>query len=152
MKHSALRMASVTALILCGCGKDPNQPALVPMSGKVMLDDQPLAGAQVTFIPVGITKGSGATGRTNADGVYQLTAVRGGAGAVPGEYRVAISKRAMPDGSDPPADSKLPPIESPAREMLAPQYSDAQQSKLTATVPPEGGTKDFQLKTATKSR
>ena len=152
MKSRARRIVWVAALVLCGCSKDPNQPALVPLSGQVTLDDQPLAGAEVSYVPVGATKGAGSTGRTNADGVYQLTAVRGGAGVVPGEYRVAISKRVMPDGSDFPADSKVPPIESPARQLLAPEYSDPQRSRLRATVPADGGTKDFHLKTATKSR
>jgi hypothetical protein len=152
MTQPALRMAWVAALVLCGCSKDPNQPALVPMSGKVTLDNQPLAGAQVRFTPVGTTKGNGSTGRTDGDGVYQLTAVHGGTGAVPGEYRVVISKRLMPDGSDLPADSKLPPIESPAREVLGPEYSDPEQSRLTATVPAEGGTKDFHLKSTKKPR
>jgi hypothetical protein len=152
MKKPILRFCCVILLVLCGCGKDPNQPDLVPMSGKVLLDDQPLAGADITFIPVGGTKGSGSTGRTDAEGVYKLTAIRGGSGAVPGEYRVVISKRVMSDGSDFPANSKLPPIESPAKETLSPEYSDRQQSKLTATVPAQGETKDFQLKASKKPR
>jgi hypothetical protein len=87
-------------VLVGGCAKDPNQPQLVPMTGKVTLDDQPLAGALITFIPIGATRGSGATGQTGPDGVYQLTSTRGGAGVVPGEYRVVISKPVMPDGSD----------------------------------------------------
>jgi hypothetical protein len=152
MRNRALRATWITLLVLGGCGKDPNQAALVHFSGKVTLDDLPLAGAQVTFFPVGTTRGSGATGRTDRDGAYQLTASRGGAGVVPGEHRVVISKLVMPDGSDFPADSKLPPIESPARETLLPEYSDPQRTTLTATVPAGGGAKDFPLKTPKKPR
>ncbi len=141
-------IAGLMVLGLGGCSKDPK---LVPVTGTVTLDKKPLSGALVTFVPMGSTPGTGSFGRTKADGTYQLVAYRGGAGAVAGQYKVTISKRVMADGSDLPENSEVPPIEAQARETL-PQYSDADQTTLTATVPPAGGTIDFPLKKARGSR
>jgi hypothetical protein len=129
---------------LAGCGESSGRPSLVPVSGTVSLDDKPLSGAVVTFIPAGSTPGGMVTARTGQDGQYTLKS-RNGSGAPPGEYRVVISKRKMPDGSDVPADDPTPPIQSPARETL-PLYSDQNNPTLGATVPPDGGTIHFPLK------
>lgn len=130
-----------------GCSRGGTDgPKQVPVSGAVTLDGKPLASATITFAPVGNTKGAGASGRTNKDGRYQLTYLRGGMGAPAGQYRVAVSKRVMPDGKDVPEDDKTPPIESPARETLPPLYSSEQDTTLSATVPEAGGTIDFALK------
>lgn len=144
-----LRCGMIIGLTLTvgGCGKelDPNEALLKPVSGTVTLDGQPLARAKISFIPTGDTKGQGGEGVTGENGTYKLTTYRGGTGAVPGNYKVIISKRLMPDGSEVPLDDKTPPIESPAREILPPTYSNQQTSKLTATVPATGGTVDFPL-------
>lgn len=137
----------LAAVAWLGCsGGDPNEPKQFPVSGTVTLDGKPLAKATVTFTPVGNTRGAGATGKTDQEGRYQLTYLRGKMGAPAGQYRVAISKRVMPDGKDVPDDDKTPPIESPARETLPPRYSSEQDSTLSATVPEGGGTLDFALK------
>jgi hypothetical protein len=133
-------------LVVCGCGQDANAPKLVPVSGTVTLDDKPLSGAVLTFTPTGDTRGGGATGRTGPDGKYTLKEPRGGSGAVAGAYKVVISKRVMPDGSDVPADYNVPEMDSPARETLPAHYSSPEQTTLIKTVPPEGGTVDFALK------
>jgi hypothetical protein len=131
-------------LILFGCtGKDPAGPKLVPVSGAVSLNGKPVAGATVTFVPAGDTKGFGSKGKTDVDGKYSLTGNRGGAGAVPGNYKVTISKRVMPDGSEP--DEDVPVMESPARETLPSKYSMGGQTTLTAIVPESGGAVDFKL-------
>lgn len=121
-------------------------PKQVPVSGTVTLDGKPLANAMITFAPAGKTRGAGASGRTDKDGRYQLTYLRGKMGTPAGQYRVAISKRVMPDGKDVPENDKTPPIESPARETLPPIYSSEQDSTLSATVPEAGGKLDFALK------
>jgi len=136
-----------TAAVLAGCGSSgPPPPKLVPVRGTVSLDGQPLANAIVTFIPEGKTPGAGGSGKTDAQGEYQLTYSRGGPGAPAGEYRVTISKRLMPGGKEVPDDDKTPPMLSQAKEMLAPKYSDRTRATLTATVPENGGPVDFALK------
>lgn len=144
-----IRLSVVWAALLwaIGCGDAPSDaPKLVPVSGTVTLDGKALSRARVVFIPTGDTKGFGSEGVTDEEGKYTLKGNRGGAGAVPGTYKVVISKRIMPDGSEVPADDKTPPIDSPAKEKLLPQYSTPTTSTLTAKVPEAGGTSDFSLK------
>src|SRR5262245_2216097 len=129
-----------------GCGSGPDLPKHVPVSGAITLDGKGLARARVTFIPTGDTKGFGAQANTDEAGKYSLKGTRGGDGAGPGTYKVVVSKRVMPDGSDVPADDNTPPIESPAKEKLPLQYSNPGATTLTATVPAAGGTIDFPLK------
>lgn len=148
-----MRIAAAGWLLLCplalaaaGCSK-PTGPPLVSVGGTVTLDSKPLSGAQVAFVPTGSTPGQDARGYTDKEGRYKVIS-RHGTGAPVGQYRVAISKLVMPDGSDFPLDSDVGPADSPARETLPPRYQDLQQTVLTATVP-EGGTDklDFALKT-----
>src|SRR5215208_6840711 len=98
-----------------GCSK--SDPSLVPVSGTVTRNDQPLANATVTFIPKDGTPGFGGVGKTDAAGKYTLKGSRDDAAGIPaGEYRVVVSKRLMPDGSEVPATDNTPPMNSPARE------------------------------------
>src|SRR5262245_18021003 len=64
---------SVFAAFVAGCGGGPK---LVPVSGRVMLNNQPLAGAYVTFAPVAVkgveAAGPGSVGKTDADGRFTL--------------------------------------------------------------------------------
>src|SRR5690606_678215 len=66
-------------LTLMACGCDADGPPLVRVQGVVTLDGQPLAGKAVRFIPDRDTPGAGAGANTNADGAYDLIAVRPGA-------------------------------------------------------------------------
>jgi hypothetical protein len=144
-RRLALVVLGLVAL-LWGCGK-PVDPSLVPVSGTVTVDGQPLANATVTFIPKDGTPGFGGTGKTDGSGQYTLTGSRdNAAGIPPGEYRVAVSKRLMPAGSEVPADDNTPPMMSPARESLPVGYSNPATTQLTATVKPRGGPIDFALK------
>jgi hypothetical protein len=131
-------------LPLVGCSSETG-PKLVRVIGTITINGHPLGGAEITFLPMGSTPGDGSRGRTRADGTFRLVALKGGAGAVPGQYKVIISKLVLPDGSDFPANSEIPPIESSAREKLPQKYSDAQNTELTATVSSDGGTIDFRL-------
>jgi hypothetical protein len=135
-------------LILAGCETGPKPPALVPVTGKVELDGRPLAKAVVTFLPTGMTPGVGSEATTNDAGEYKLRFRRGGDGAAVGTYKVTISKRLMPDGSEPVFDKNSDPATSPARESLPPRYNAV--STLTATVPEGGGTSDFSLQSKMK--
>lgn len=150
---SPLRRLTALALLgpvvlLCGCAT-PVDPSLVPVSGTVTADGQPLANATITFIPMDGTPGFGGVGKTDAAGRYTLAGSRDNApGIPPGEYRVAISKRLMPDGSEMPPNT--PPMESAAKESLPVTYSNPATTQLTAKVQPGGGPIDFALKVKTK--
>jgi hypothetical protein len=138
--HLVKRLCVAALLVAApGCGSS----GTVDVSGTVKLNGQPLSGALVTFRPEGATGDLGGAGKTDAEGKYTLTAVRGGKGVLPGEYRVIVSKRLNPDGSEP--DPKTPPIESQARETLPAVYSDRNATTLRATVSNEARVHDFPL-------
>jgi hypothetical protein len=72
--------------VISGCGK--GGPSLAPVHGIVKLDGQPLANADVQFQPPDGQRAS--SGRTDAEGRYQLAYKRGQAGATVGENQVRI--------------------------------------------------------------
>lgn len=89
---------------LVGCGG--SRPKAVPtemVEGVVTLDGQPVPEATVTFLPVQNGVGASATGMTDSEGKYTLTAVGAGigaqlgAGTLPGEYYVGVAKVSLPD-------------------------------------------------------
>lgn len=144
------RQFGILAVLLtwtgCGQDRDPTLPDLVPVSGAVSLDGNPLANASVYFKPVGTTMGTGSTAITDEAGKYRLSTLHDGVGAPVGEYQVVITKVVMPDGSEFPKDAVLDPMSTPHKNLLSPIYSDPDKSKLTAQVPAGGGTIDFPLK------
>jgi hypothetical protein len=149
-RHSFQKVLLVLPLLLLasGCSK-----GLVKVSGTVTLDDKPLEGAEVTFLPA--EGGKPASGFTGSDGTFKLTTFSTGDGAQPGEYRVTITKKEESSQSQTPnvgdprsmvdamkdfqaksdqqkATRKVPKPSLPA------EYSDPGKTKLKCKVPPEG--------------
>jgi hypothetical protein len=118
--------------VLTGCGG----PTLVPVSGTVTLNEQPLAGAYVRFEPVGGGLELASTGVTDGAGRYTL-ACGDKAGAVPGTHRIQLTT--IGPGAQADERSALP------QDKVPPHYQDG---TLTHEVP-EGGTDtaDFSLVT-----
>ena len=133
--------------IFAGCGGDaPPKTALPktePVTGVVTLDDQPLEGASVTFIPTGTTTGVECVGQTDAAGKYSPKQIRGADGVPAGNYKVVISRQLK--GGKPVVPGQAAGEGGIAVESLPPHYSRAAESKLTATVNAGGGTIDFKL-------
>lgn len=136
----------------CGPGTKSGPSGVVPVTGKVTLDDQPLAGALVTYIPISSVSGESfdAGAVTNDQGMYELRSGEGETpGALPGEYRVVISHLVKPDGSVVKPDKDKSPMQlalEGAKETVPTTYSDMAFSKLKQTVPAGGGKFDFPLK------
>ncbi len=81
------------ALCLAGFGcQDPHRP--VPVAGTVTLDGVPVEGAMVSFIREGSDgkEGRMAYGNTDATGQFRLTTLQPNDGALPGSYRVIVTK------------------------------------------------------------
>ena len=103
-------------LLLAGCGREPYRIASV--SGRVTLNNTPLANAAVTFQPIA-TEGSGNPGPgsgaiTNADGHYTLVLIgKQTQGAVVGWHKVRITL--VPPPSDPTNDQPPQVQQLPAR-------------------------------------
>ena len=117
-----------------GCGGAKSDLTFLPVSGVVRLDGQPLADADISAVPIGTTLGMGGASRSNANGEFTMSHTRGETGLPPGDYKITVSLRKLPDGTVPPTNDPTPPMDSNARETLAPQYSDFSKSTLKLAV------------------
>jgi hypothetical protein len=129
-----------------GTSEGPDLSNMVPVSGVVTLNGEPLAGAVVTFLPPQWSTG---IGETDAKGRYSLS-YSGLPGLPPGDYKVAVSlllsAEGEPQGVGPRSSMVPPPGMLSTKEILPPGYADLGRSKLTAHVGQEGGTFDFDVK------
>jgi hypothetical protein len=80
-----------SALALAGAGCGGGQSAVSKVNGTVTLDGKPLAGALVSFVPQDVKSGRLATGRTDANGHFDLTTFRTNDGAIPGQYKITVT-------------------------------------------------------------
>ena len=87
----------VALLLVAGCG-GVSKKVLSQVSGTVLLDGKPLAGAMVTLHNV--SGGRGAYGTTDANGNFTVETSRTEKGADPGNYHVTVDK---PAGGSQPA-------------------------------------------------
>jgi hypothetical protein len=150
MKRNVLTLA-FSALCCCGllgCGADTNKlEGVVPVSGTVTQNGTPLEGAAVSFAPAG--GGRSASGKTDAAGKFTLTTLNPGDGAMPGEYKVTITKKEMvgKEYTEEEANAyynehqKQPPAPE-MKNLIDEKYSNADTSGLMASVP-EGGVTDL---------
>lgn len=148
------------AALICGCRPAESDATrkmtaqLVSVTGTVLLDGKPLSRVAVNFHPANLADGGeAAVGVTDETGKYALsTSIPGSpqgpvAGALPGEYRVFITKLVMPDGSAVAADVTDADAEAMnARQLLPPKYSHFENSQLKGAVKPEPTVIDFELK------
>jgi hypothetical protein len=137
------------AVAVAGC---PGGGAVVdtePVKGVVTLDGTPVPDATVTFTPVTPGQGTSAGGRTDANGVYTLTAVntgeataKTGAGTTPGEYYVGVTKTVTEtpmseeEAFEKGVEYKAPaPNEAPKVTYVIPKkYNNPKESGLKVTV------------------
>lgn len=131
-----MKMPPVVCLIcltiLSGCGGG-DKPKVVPVSGVVKHNGNPLADANVAFYP---EKGPVGTAKTDAKGAFQLQ-TNGQPGGIPGKNKVTVSVVA----AIPPSDGRaFEPVES----KIPRRYASDSSSDLTADVGKDGN-KDVQL-------
>src|SRR5262245_52624927 len=96
------RRAALVVLLGLAAGCGGGSP-FAPVSGRVTLKGQPLAGARVAFQPADTGKlelAPGSVGTTDEDGRYTLKVVStaGRSGALVGRHHVVISKSNLPAG------------------------------------------------------
>lgn len=106
------------ALFATGCGD--GKPARVPVSGKVLIDDQPLTKGYIRFVPA---KGRPAGAEIGPDGSFKLGTYdeKNPDGAVPGDYSISVTS--------------VESAGSNAQKWLVPQkYNDHQTSELTQKI------------------
>lgn len=107
-------LATASVLSLCGCGCGGDLPELGKVKGVVTLDGQPLAEAQVEFLP---ESGRPSGAETDEDGRYRLRYTADTDGAIVGRHTVKI--RTAIDGRDDPASERLPPRYHSPSELTA---------------------------------
>jgi hypothetical protein len=81
--------------LLVGCRGGTQGPPLAKVSGKVTYKGEPLANANVLFVP---SKGRPAQGTTDQEGLFTLTTNKDGDGAAVGEHVIIVTKIAPPEG------------------------------------------------------
>ena len=136
---------AIALLGLAGCSGQQSTVPLVPAKGSVTIDGAPLPEAVVQFIPTGDTRGQGGSALTDAEGTYKAATTFGEPGLPAGDYKVVISKRALPKGAGGTAAI------GPESEALAPTYSDQAKTTLKASIPVGGeATNNFALRTVRK--
>ena len=140
-----------------GCGAKGDHGFLndvVPATGRVTLNGEALPGATIRFVPaIGSAGGREAMAITDQSGGYEMSTLVPGLspdeskGVVPGEYAVAISRVAMPDGAPPPADiiDENDAISKGAKQSVPAEYTDPGTSPLKVTVAAPKFENDFEF-------
>jgi len=152
LRHLCLGVVGPALLLAAsGCAGGTGKP--VKVEGTVTLDGNALDGAMVQFYPED-GGGHAASGTTGTDGSFRLTTWSNGDGALPGNYKIVITKKddAVPtvgnaNGDDPKfktdmmkkfslEQSKKAP---PKKPSLPANYMDATKTPLKQVVPPPDG-------------
>lgn len=123
------RIATVLCLVfLAGCsGSDVTAiKNLVPVSGSISLEDEPLESGTVFFVPEEPT-GQPASGQINNGKFTMLTTVDA-RGVVAGKYAVRIESRDTPD----PSPKDLYP--KPGPSLIPEKFTDPKTSGLSVDV------------------
>ncbi|MDR0610467.1 MAG: carboxypeptidase-like regulatory domain-containing protein [Planctomycetaceae bacterium] len=136
--------------IISGCQADKTNPEFRNVTGTVFFNGSPVEGSRVTFFPLD-DSGVSASGFTDAQGKYSLTAVNslvGGTGTKPGQYRVTIKKTEKPidkNREDLEAGRitneeyvkrqySKPPTPEKTKNLLPEKYANQTKSPLNAVV------------------
>lgn len=125
-----------------GCSSPAGVEGLVPVTGKVTYQGKPVEGATASFSPE--AEGRSASAITEEDGTFELTTQEAGDGALPGAYKVGISKteEINPMSSEERQKyfhehmGRMPPSEY--RDLLPEKYKNLNTSGLTAQVKASG--------------
>jgi hypothetical protein len=140
-------------IALTGCGG--GNPSTVAVRGKLTYQGNPVSGANIilTRDSGDISKGEIALGKTDANGQFELTTHFAGQstakGAVPGSYKVTVSKAIPPEGMTQEEYQKLvdnanqisktgamvpPDQQPPPMAEMFPEHSSKDRTPLTAEI------------------
>jgi hypothetical protein len=124
-RFATFGLACFFMFTIAGCGD--SAPGLVPVSGQVLIDGQPVRDAAVQVLPEG---GRAAFGRTDEDGRFRLMTYRECDGCLTGTHRVVVV-----------AVSSTGPDEETLH--VPPKYMEPEQTDLSIDV--AGPTDDLVL-------
>ena len=128
-------------LLLSATGCSSNEPKIVPVSGTVTRNGQPVANITIHFEP---EKGRPSWGRSDDNGRYTLNYERGRDGAVTGTHKVFVEFRARsPDEESQMAEGKLKVPQD--RQAILDKYGKRDSPAITLEVTPKTTTYDLKL-------
>jgi hypothetical protein len=107
-------VSSGLATVLSGCGG----PKLVPVSGTVTIDGQPLTGGYIFVMP---KDARAAGGKIDSQGRFTLTTTDEGDGCKPGTHAVTVT-----------AKEHLSPTR--VKHLIPPKYAQPDTSETTVTI------------------
>jgi hypothetical protein len=119
--------------LLNGCQAGRDLPKTVPAEGTVTIDDQPAKGATILFI--GEDGKYNAYGQTDDNGKFKVNSFEEKSGAVPGKYKVEISKTVMSAGSEKEGETSVN-----LQYGLPKKYASFMTSGLSADLGEQGDT------------
>jgi len=130
-----------------GCESEQNDghPPRANVAGMVTLNGTPVEGATVRLYPKA-SDGKGATGRTLADGKFQLTTFNPGDGVLPGDYVVTVSKTEVEEVMSEEEKLKMQEMGRPIpkakkTELLPKETTNPKTSDLSISVTLDGENK-----------
>ena len=135
-------VAVMVVLTVAGCGR-PGGGSFAPVTGRVVVNGQPLAEGSVHFVPDESrgTSGPMSTGALQSDGSYTLRGPGLNVGAMVGNHRVYLSLPLRYQMPTPVIVDGEVVVQTPAREAAAgtksqipKQFLQAETSEWTATV------------------
>ncbi|WP_165226044.1 DUF4198 domain-containing protein [Aquisphaera insulae] len=141
-----IAVSLLAAAVGCSPGTPAGQVPVHPARGQVLYKGKPVANLQVTFRPAAAaTAGAGAssrtadvptpTGRTDADGKFQLHTYLGSDGAPAGSYLVGIAPASSPTETRNVMQKVQPdPTSRAAMDAIRGHYSDPDRSGLRAEI------------------
>ncbi|MGE5191630.1 MAG: BON domain-containing protein [Deltaproteobacteria bacterium] len=113
----------------------PERLAVYPLTGKLLVDGQPAAGAAIVLHPQDPSLSARPRATVQEDGSIVVTTYEPGDGAPAGEYKATIEWRRASNGQEGGADELPPP------NVLPPAYANAGTTPLKVTV--EEGETEF---------
>lgn len=135
----------LAVVVLSGCGSSAPvlTETLVPATGMVRIGGRPAEGVTVVFTPTGSTSGTGAFGRTDAEGKFELIHRSQEKGIVAGEYIVTFSRFLLPGGKPVPPDQS--PFMAGGKESIPAKWADTSKkgNHNLVTVKADGKSLDF---------
>ncbi len=144
---SGLAGCLLAAAMLSGCTDSSNgRPQTVEATATITYNGSPVGGATVTFSPAG-ESGNAAYGKTDATGKVALSTFGGEDGAVPGSYKVMVTKTevegaAAGAGDDESSEEEEEEATVTHKQLLPEKYARVDTTDLEATVS-EGGDNNF---------
>ncbi len=144
-----LALLATTLVAVLGCSGEAKLEGLVQVTGIVNQKGSPLAGATVTFSPVGKGEGKAASGKTDSNGRFKVTTLKADDGAIPGDYQVTVEKKetvgktyTQEEANDYYMKHQKQPPAPEVKQLVAEKFTKAATSGLKATVK-KGDKNDF---------